>query len=202
MAVLGLMKGHLTAAEELIAAENYEQAEPHVSHLVEKLYSNVEPALSEKGVEDFKPTLTQLQDSISSTADSAEVQTLLAESSTSIDNAIAAIPQEQLSSSEFVLNAMVEMLKNAAVNYEAAIANNQFVEPKKYQDAKGIVDYSDELYQTVADEKSQTDSEGDRTITDTLAELKAAMPTIEPPEAPIKEPSEVYSLVSQIEFNK
>jgi hypothetical protein len=97
---------------------------------------------------------------------------------------------------------MVEMLKTAATEYEAAIANNQFVEIVEYQDSKGFVDYADELYKTVAAKKSQTDPEGHKTITESLAELKTAWPSIEPPAAPIKEPAAIYGLVSQIEFSK
>jgi hypothetical protein len=97
---------------------------------------------------------------------------------------------------------MVEMLKTAATEYKAAIANNQFVEVVEYQDSKGFVDYADQLYQTVAEQKSQADPEGHKTITESLAELKTAWPSIEPPAAPIKEPGEVLGLVSQIEFSK
>ena len=202
MTVLSLMRGHLGAAQELIALKNYEQAEPHIGHPVEELYSDIETVLPEKGVEDFKPTLTQLQDLIKSAPESPKVQALLDESLASIDRASAAIPEEQLNSPEFVLDVIVGMLKTAATEYEAAIIDNQFVEVVEYQDSKGFVDYADELYQTVAEEKSQADPEGHQTITDSLAELKTAWPSIEPPEAPIKEPSEVQGLVSQIEFSK
>ena len=202
MTVLGLMKGHLNAAQELIALKNYEEAEPHIAHPVNELYGDIETVLPEKGVKDFKPTLTQLHDLIQSAPDSPEVETLLTESQTSIDNAIAAIPEEQLKSPEFVIDAMIGMLKNAATEYEAAIIDNKFVEVVEYQDSKGFVDYAAELYKTVAEQKSQADPEGHQTITDSLAELKTAWPSIEPPAAPIKKPSEVSGLVTQIEFSK
>jgi hypothetical protein len=139
---------------------------------------------------------------ILSAPESPEVQTLLDESLASIDGAIAVIPKAQISSPEFVLDVMVEMLKTAATEYEAAIANNQFVEIVEYQDSKGFVDYADELYKTVAKQKSQADPKGHKIITDSLAELKTAWPSIEPPKAPIKEPGEIQGLVSQIEFSK
>ena len=196
------MKGHLITAQELIALENYQQAEPHIGHAVDELYGNIETVLPEKGVEDFKPTLNQLQDQIQSAPDSPEVETLLEQSEASIDDAIAALPESQLNSPEFVLDAMVEMLKSAATEYEAAIANGQFAEISEYQNSRGFVLYADELYQTVAAEKAAADPQGHQVITDSLTELKTAWPTIEPPEAPVKEPSEIYGLVSQIEFNK
>jgi hypothetical protein len=202
MTVLGLMKGHLNAAQELIAAKNYEEAEPHIGHPVEELYADIETVLPQKGVKDFKPTLNQLHDLILSAPESPEVQTLLDESQASVDGAIAVIPKEQINSPEFVLDVMVEMLKNAAAEYEAAIANNQFVEIVEYQDSKGFVYYADELYQTVAAQKSQADPKGHQTITDSLAKLKTAWPSIEPPKTPIKQPGEIQALVSQIEFSK
>ncbi len=202
MTSLGLMKGHLLAAKELIAQKNYEEAEPHIGHPVEELYSDIETVLPEKGVSDFKPTLNQLHDLAISAPNSPEMKTLFDKSEASIDEAIAAIPQEQRNSPEFVLNVMVEMLKNAAAEYQAAIANNQFVEVVEYQDSRGFVYYADELYQTVADQKSQADPEGHQVITDSLAELKTAWPSIEPPAKPIKQPGEISALVTQIEFNK
>jgi hypothetical protein len=202
MTVLGLMKGNLNAAQELIAAKNHVEAEPHIGQPTNELYGQIATVLPQKGVEDFKPTLTQLHDLIKSAPDSPEVQTLLDKSIASVDGAIAVIPEEQRNSPEFVLDVMVEMLNTAAAEYKGAIANNQFVEIAKYQDAKGFVDYADQLYQTVAEQKSQVDPEGHKTITESLAELKAALPSIEPPAAPIKESGEVQGLVSQIEFSK
>jgi hypothetical protein len=202
MTVLGLMKGHLNAAQELIALKNYEQAEPLVGQSIKALYGDIETVLPQKGVKDFKPTLNQLHESIQSAPDSPEVQTLLEESLASIDDAIAAIPKEQINSPEFVIDVMVEMLNNAATGYQAAISNNQFVKVAEYQNSKGSVDYAEKLYQTVAEQKSQADPEGHKTITDSLAELKTAWPSIEPPKAPIKQPGEVQALVSQIEFSK
>ncbi|WP_319422392.1 hypothetical protein [Pleurocapsa sp. FMAR1] len=202
MTSLGLMKGHLLVAKELMAQKNYEEAEPHIGHPVEELYSDIETVLPEKGVSDFKPTLNQLHDLAISAPDSPEMKTLFAKSEASIDEAIAAVPQEQRNSPEFVLNVMVEMLKNAEAEYKAAIANNQFVEVVEYQDSRGFVFYADQLYQTVADQKSQADPEGHKVITDSLAELKTAWPSIEPPAKPIKQPGEISALVTQIEFNK
>jgi hypothetical protein len=202
MTVLGLMKGNLNAAQELITAKNHVEAEPLIGQPTNELYGQIATVLPQKGVEDFKPNLTQLHDLIKSAPDSPEVQTLLDKSIASVDGAIAVIPEEQRNSPEFVLDVMVEMLNTAAAEYKGAIANNQFVEVAKYQDAKGFIDYADQLYQTVAEQKSQADPEGHKTITESLAELKAALPSIEPPAAPIKESGEVQGLVSQIEFSK
>ncbi|MGL5795276.1 MAG: hypothetical protein ACRC06_12925, partial [Waterburya sp.] len=185
-----------------VDAKNYADAEPHIAHPVDELYSEIQTVLPQKGVKDFKPTLNQLHDVALSAPESPEMKTLLEQSVTSIDGAIAALPQEQRQSPEFVMDVIVEMLKTAGAEYEAAIANNQFVEVVEYQDSRGFVLYSEELYKTIADQKSKTDPEGHKTITESMTQLKTAWPSINPPETPVKNPSEVYSLVSQIEFNK
>ena len=100
------------------------------------------------------------------------------------------------------MEVIVELLKNAAAEYEAAIANDRFVEVEEYQDSRGFVLYSEELYQGISDKKSQQDSENHQIILESLAELKSAWPSVNPPETPVKSPSEVYSLVSQIELRK
>lgn len=202
MTTLGLMKGHLMAAEELIAVKNYAEAEPHIAHPVDELYSQIETVLPQKGVEDFKPTLNQLRDLATSAPESPEMKTLFEQSVSSIDAAIAAVPEDQRNSPEFVMDVIVEMLKTAATEYEAAIADNKFVEVVEYQDSRGFVLYSEELYNSIAEQKSQADPEGHQTIIDSMTALKTAWPSIDPPATPIKTPSEVYSLVSQIEFNK
>jgi hypothetical protein len=202
MTTLGLMKGHLLSAQELMAARNYEEAEPHIGHPADELYSEIETVLPEKGVADFKPTLMQLHDLSQTAPDSPEMKKLMTQSLASIDGAISALPEQERTSPEFVMNVIVEMLKTAAAEYEASIANNQFAEIIEYQDSRGFTLYGEKLYQTIADQKSQADPEDHQIITNSFAELKTVWPSIEPPKTPVKDPSEVYSLVSQIELHK
>ena len=196
------MKGHLIVAQELLAEGDHEGALPHIGHPVEELYSDIETELPERNVDDFKPTLNQLNDLAKSAPDSPQIDTLFTETLNSIDQAIAALPEEQLQSPEFVLDVIVELLKNAAAEYEASIANNQIVEAEEYQDSRGFVLYSEELYQTVADQVSQERPDDHQVITDSFTELKTAWPSVNPPEVPVKSPAEVNSLVSQIELHK
>lgn len=202
MANLGLMRGRLITAQELIDLGDYEQADPLIGKALEESYGAIETVLPEKGVEDFKPTLVQLQDLIKSAPESPEVTTLLEQSTAAIDDAIAALPESQLNSPEFVLEAMVAMLQSAAAEYDAATINGQSLEVLAYQDSRGFFLYSDQLYQTIAESKAAADPQGHETIVASLAELQTAWPSIEPPSTPIKDPSEIYGLVSQIEFSK
>ena len=57
MSKLGLMKGHLLVAQELLNQNQPKQAEPHIGHPVEEIYVDVEDQLNERKVKEFKTTL-------------------------------------------------------------------------------------------------------------------------------------------------
>lgn len=200
MTTLGLMKGHLMVAEELMAQKNYEQAEPHIGHPVEELYGSIEGELAQRNVPQFKSTLNELHGLSKSAPDKPETTTAFKTSEQSIDKAIAAIPASERQSPEFVLNVINQMLKTAGEEYTAAIANNKFVELVEYQDSRGFVMYAEDLYQTIAQQMSQERPENHQKITASLEELKTAWPSLNPPATPVKTPSEVNGLISTIEL--
>ena len=49
MVKLGLMKGHMYVAKELLDLNKPDQAEPHIGHPVEEIYADVEEQLKERG---------------------------------------------------------------------------------------------------------------------------------------------------------
>jgi len=101
-------------------------------------------------------------------------------------------------SPEFVLGVMNGMLKTAAEEYKAAIANNKFVELVEYQSSRGFVPA--ESLPKYCEQMSQKRPEDHKVIA-TLKELKTAWPSVAPPATPVKTPSEVYRLISEIATN-
>ena len=74
MIKLGLMKGHLIVAKELLDLQKPDQAEPHIGHPVEEIYADVEEQLKERNVKEFKTQLVALQDLVKAGAkDAAKV---------------------------------------------------------------------------------------------------------------------------------
>jgi len=74
MTKLGLMKGHLIVAKELLDQGKPDQAEPHIGHPVEEIYADVEDQLNERKIPEFKTTLIKLQDLVKAGAkDPAQV---------------------------------------------------------------------------------------------------------------------------------
>ncbi len=199
MTSLALMKGHLMVAKELIDVGQYEQAEPHIGHPVEELYGGIEPQLPERGVPQFKVQLNSLHDLAKSAPQSVQLKTEFEPSLATIDSAIAALRQEQLQSPEFVLDVINQMLRTAAQEYNAAIVDNQIVEVVEYQDSRGFVFISDELYQNIAAAMSQNRPDDHAVISKNLQALKQIWPSVSPPETPVEPSSEVIRMVAEIE---
>jgi len=201
MSALGLMKGHLIVAKELMDEGEYEQAEPHIGHPVEELYGDVEDELSQRNVAEFKPQLNELHDLIKSTPEKPETKEAYTQALESIDEAIAVLPEAQLESPEFVLGVIDGLLATAGEEYEAAIADGKIVEIIEYQDSRGFVIYAEELYQGISEQVSQDNAEVGTQIESSLTELKKAWPTVNPPDAPIMTPEEVTKLIETIKEN-
>ena len=190
------MKGHLIVAKELMDAGEYKQAEPHIGHPVEELYSDVEEGLKERKIDDFKADLNQLSDLSKSAPESPEMEEQYDAAVAQIDDALAAISEGDRSA-EVVSKVILGMLRTAAEEYEAAIDGDKIVEAVEYQDSRGFVLYAEELFGTISDEVEESDREEIQAAFD---ELKEAWPSAIPPEEPILEPSAVFSLVSAIEL--
>jgi len=86
---------------------------------------------SQRNVPEFKSTLHELHGLSKSAPDKPDDYSIRCPVQ-AIDKAIAAVPESQLRSPEFVLGVMNGMLKTAAEEYKAAIATT-FVELVEYQ---------------------------------------------------------------------
>ncbi|MGM3306361.1 helix-hairpin-helix domain-containing protein [Anabaena sp. WFMT] len=208
MTKLGLMKGHLLVAKELLDQNQPKQAEPHIGHPVEEIYVDVEDQLNERKVKEFKTTLVSLQDLVKSNAKSAKLKTDFVASVQSVDGAIAALPADQRNQPRFVLQVINGLLDAANSEYGAAvakptegIANGKISAPIEYQDSRGFVVYSNELYQGISSQIAQDNPEAHKAIDTALAELVKVWPTAIPPTQAIKTPEDVTKLVKTIEEN-
>ncbi len=200
MVKLGLMKGHMIVARELLDLKKPEQAEPHIGHPVEEIYADVEEQLKERGVKEFKSILSKLQDMVKTGAKDAiktDEQFKLALSA--IDGAIAKLPEKQRKDDKFVLQVITGLLDTANSEYDAAIADNKIKEAIEYQDSRGFVMYSQELYKAIAPQVKATSAETDQTISKALTAVSTAWPSPIPPAAPVKSVEDVTKLIKSIE---
>ncbi len=201
MTKLGLMKGHLLVAKELLDLQQPKQAEPHIGHPVEEIYVDVEDQLNERKVKEFKTTLAGLQDLVKSKPKDAKVGTEFANSMQAVDGAIASLPDTQRQSPQFVLKVINGLLDTANSEYGAAIANGKVAAAIEYQDSRGFVIYANTLYQTIAPSVAKENPEAHNAIETTMAQLSKAWPTATAPAAPVLTPEEVSQLIKTIEQN-
>ncbi len=197
---LGLMKGHLFVAKQLMDINKPKDAEPHIGHPVEEIYTDVEEQLTERKVPEFKSTLIALEDLIKSgSKDNNKVTGTFKKSMTSIDEAIATIPKSQLESPGFVLAVINGLLDTANSEYGASIANGKIKAAIEYQDSKGFVEYANLLYKDIFAQMEKEHPEEHKIIAETLAQLNTVWPSAIPPATPVKMPEEVGKLIKTIE---
>jgi DNA uptake protein ComE-like DNA-binding protein len=197
---LGLMKGHLYVAKELLELKKPAEAEPHIGHPVEEIYADVEEQLKERKVKDFKSGLISLQDLVKAGAkDNGKVTTNFKESMTAIDGAIAALPDSQRKSPDFVLQVINGLLETANAEYTAAIADGKIKEIIEYQDSRGFIVYADSIYQEIATKMAKDHPDTHKVVTENMKQLKTVWPTVNAPAKPVKTPQQVTELVKAIE---
>ena len=201
MSKLGLMKGHLLVAQELLDQNQPKQAEPHIGHPVEEIYVDVEDQLNERKVKEFKTTLVSLQDLVKSSPKNSKIKTNFTSSMQAVDGAIAALPADQRSKPGFALQIINELLDSANSEYGAAIANGKVTAPIEYQDSRGFVFYANELYKGISSQVAQADPEAHKAIDTSFAELIKVWPAAIPPAKAVKIPNDVTKLVKTIEEN-
>lgn len=201
MTKLGLMKGHLIVAKELLDQNQPKQAEPHIGHPVEEIYVDVEDQLNERKVKEFKTTLVSLQDLVKSNPKAGKLKTDFTSSMQAVDGAIAALPSGQRSKTGFVLQTINGLLDSANSEYSAAIANNKISAAIEYQDSRGFVIYANELYKGISSQMAQENPEAHKAIETNMAELVKVWPTAIPPATPVKTTDDVTKLVKTIEQN-
>ncbi|NRB08199.1 MAG: helix-hairpin-helix domain-containing protein [Richelia sp.] len=198
MTKLGLMKGHLLVAQELLEKNQPKQAEPHIGHPVEEIYVDVEEQLNERKVKEFKTTLISLQDLIKANPKAAKLQTDFTASMKAVDNAIATLPETLRTQPAFGLQVINGLLDAANAEYGAAIANGKIAEIIEYQDSRGFVIYAQDIYKTISPQMAKAHPEVHKAIETSMNELVQVWPSVIPPAAPAKSPDDVNKLVTTI----
>jgi Helix-hairpin-helix motif len=197
---LGLMKGHMLIAGQLLELNLPEQAEPHLGHPVEEIYVDIEEQLSERGVDEFSDVLTRVQELVKSKPNDPQIQSAYDEAMVAIDQAIAALPAEQLQSPAFVLQVINEMLETAVAEYTAAISDGKITAAIEYQDSRGFVEYAkDTLLPGIQAQLAQQKAGLDTDLKIKLDELFEAWPDPVPPSAPVVTADDVANQVKAFE---
>src|ERR687885_1188629 len=201
MTKMGLMKGHLLVAKELLDLQLPKQAEPHIGHPVEEIYVDVADQLNERKVPEFKNTLISLQDLVKSNPKDAKVATNFDQSMQAVDQAIQVLSESERQSPQFVLQVINGLLDSANSKYQAAIANGKIAAVIEYQDSRGFVTYADSLIGKISEQLTKQNAEAQKAIADSMTQLKTAWPSAKAPATPVLPTEKVTQLIKTIEQN-
>ena len=199
LAVLGQMRGHLIVARELMQQGNVAQAEKHIGHPVEELYGSVEPELERRRVKPFKKSLTALLELIQASPGSAETGKAYQSAVAAIDAARLGVAENVRLDPATTAAVVREIVKVAASEYDASIADGAIVETIEYQDSRGFVLYAGELLKA-----SLGPGTGPEAIAllvpiqRRLTALAKAWPSLQPPAKPTIEARTVTILANQL----
>ncbi len=200
MTKLGLMKGHMLVAGELLALNLPEQAEPHLGHPVEEIYVDLQEQLPERKVAEFSEVLTKVQDLVKSKPNDPQVKAAYDKAMGAIDKAIAALSETQRKDPAFALQVINEMLDTAAAEYTAAISDGKISAAIEYQDSRGFVQYAkDTLLKGIEPQLAQKSAPAASQLTPKMAQLYKAWPEAVPPKAPVVSVDKVVAQVKSIE---
>jgi hypothetical protein len=202
MTKLGLMKGHMIVAAELLALGKPEQAVPHLEHPVEEIYVDLADQFTERQVPEFKDTLTQVQDLVKSKPNDPQVKPKFDAAMVAIDRAIAALPESQRQSTSFGLQVINGLLETATAEYGAAITDGKVKAAIEYQDSRGFVAYAqDTVFKGIAPQLKQTNPKAYEQMSAHLTQLRTAWPQPIPPATPVLTVDQVAAKVKQIEMD-
>lgn len=197
---IALMRGHLLVGDELVALGRWEDALPHFLHPTEELYGVMERYIKLHKVTPFDRQLKQLAQAVKARNKAAYVQAAkvvderLASALTSFRRFMQGAPF-----TSFTIRTAVEVLKVAAVEYEAAIENDRFAKPVEYQDSRGFVLVADKLITAHRADLETIDKVALAALLQIIAEIKPAWPTALPPDRPVMSIENVAANVAVFE---
>ncbi|NEQ24568.1 MAG: helix-hairpin-helix domain-containing protein [Microcoleus sp. SIO2G3] len=197
---LALMQGHMLVAGELLQQNLPDQADPHLGHPVEEIYVDVQDQLPERNVPEFSDVLIRVQNLVKNNPTSPDVQSEYQKAVAAVDQAIAALPEEERSSPAFVLKAINEMLDTAAAEYTASLSGNKITAEIEYQDSRGFVMYAkDTLLPKIEAQLTQTNSTVAQDIKAKMETLAKAWPAAVPPATAVVSADDLSTQVKAIE---
>lgn len=192
LAQLGLMRGHLWAAAELTRLQDRKQASLHHHHPMLEIYGGIDADLAARGLAKLRPALLALEQVDEAGGEVATARAAALASIAEIEVAVAP-------SSVIVIGALVDMLKQATLEYAAAYPQGRLAELEEYQDSMGFVFQATAMFQAVRADLARKDAGATAEIEQSLGELATAWPSIGGQPKAILDSARVQALADRIE---
>ncbi|QRM30767.1 hypothetical protein [Microvirga sp. VF16] len=194
-----MIRGHLLVGAELIEAGRWADALPHFLHPEEEIYASIRDQLKTFNVAPFQVALKALSQTVK-----AKNQEAYARARAALDERLAAaetaVKAKEENGPYFVLETALEVLQQAADEYEEAVEKGRIANVVEYQDARGFVLEVDRLVGTVMPAATAKNVDAAKALQASLNELKATFPSVTPPKQAVKDSGEFLSSVSKFEL--
>jgi hypothetical protein len=194
-----MIRGHLLVGAELIETGRWADALPHFLHPEEEIYGSIRDQLKSFNIAPFQAALKSLSQTVKAKNKEAYVRARAAldERLTAAETAVKA---KEENGTYFVLETALEVLQQAADEYEEAVEKNRIANVVEYQDARGFVLEVDRLVGTVMPAASAKNADAAKALQASLSDLKATFPAVTPPKQAVKDSGEFLSAVAKFEL--
>jgi hypothetical protein len=194
-----MIRGHLLVGAELIEAGRWADALPHFLHPEEEIYGSIRDQLKTFNIAPFQVALKSLSQTVKAKNKEAYVRARAA-----LDERLAAaetaVKSKEENGTYFVLETALEVLQQAADEYEEAVSKGRIANVVEYQDARGFVLEADRLVGTVMPAATAKNADAAKAVQASLNELKATFPAVTPPKQAVKDSGEFLSAVAKFEL--
>jgi hypothetical protein len=194
-----MIRGHLLVGAELIEAGRWADALPHFLHPEEEIYGSIRDQLKTFNIAPFQVALKSLSQTVK-----AKNKEAYARARAALDERLAAaetaVKAKEENGTYFVLETALEVLQQAADEYEEAVEKGRIANVVEYQDARGFVFEADRLVGTVMPAASAKNADAAKAVQASLDELKATFPAVTPPKQAVKDPGDFLSAIAKFEL--
>jgi hypothetical protein len=194
-----MIRGHLLVGAELIEAGRWADALPHFLHPEEEIYGSIRDQLKTFNIAPFQVALKSLSQTVK-----AKNKEAYARARAALDERLAAaetaVKAKEENGTYFVLETALEVLQQAADEYEEAVDKGRIANVVEYQDARGFVLEVDRLVGTVMPAASAKNTDAAKALQASLGDLKATFPAVTPPKQAVKDPGEFLSAIAKLEL--
>jgi uncharacterized protein (UPF0216 family) len=193
-----MIRGHLLVGAELIEAGRWADALPHFLHPEEEIYGSIRDQLKTFNIAPFQVALKSLSQTVKAKNEAyARARAALDERLAAAETAVKA---KEANGTYFVLETALEVLQQAADEYEEAIQKGRIANVVEYQDARGFVFEVDRLVGTVMPAASAKNADAAKALQASLNDLKATFPAVTPPKQAVKDSGEFLSAIAKFEL--
>jgi tetratricopeptide (TPR) repeat protein len=194
-----MIRGHLLVGAELIEAGRWADALPHFLHPEEEIYGSIRDQLKTFNIAPFQVALKSLSQTVK-----AKNKEAYARARAALDERLAAaetaVKAKEANGTYFVLETALEVLQQAADEYEEAIQKGRIANVVEHQDARGFVFEVDRLVGTVLPAASAKNADAAKALQASLNDLKATFPAVTPPKQAVKDSGEFLSAIAKFEL--